>query len=146
MKFEVNFRKWLLWMLPAVLRQPRITAFIWALASPVERIHAALLIFRRVANESACVTSQVCVLRAYLNRRFDTADARIEIRDDKLSNTYIYMVSENRPFYLSAHLSAAGSADFVVLIPAVLGAQEQEIRREINRFKLITKKFRIEYI
>jgi hypothetical protein len=146
MKFEVDFRKWLLWMLPAVLRKPRLIAFIRALTLPIVRIHAALLVFRVVANESAQITGQVCVLRTYLNRRFDP-DGRIEIRDDEMrTDTYIYMVLENRPLYLNAHLSSAGGADFVVGIPAVLRAQEPEIRREINRFKLITKKFRIEYL
>jgi hypothetical protein len=146
MKFEVDFRKWLLWMLPAVLRKPRLIAFIRALTLPMVRLHAALLVFRGIANESARVTGQVCVLRNYLNRRFDP-DGRIEIRDDAArANTYIYKVSENRPLYLSAHLSSAGGADFVVLIPAALSAQESAIRREVNRFKLITKKFRIELI
>lgn len=145
MKFEVGFRKWLLWMLPAALRKPRLIAFIRALTLPMVRLYAALLVFRGIANESARVTGQVCVLRNYLNRRF--ADGRIEIRDDAArADTYIYKVSENRPFYLGAHLSSAGGADFVVLIPAALSAQELAIRREVNRFKLITKKFRIELI
>jgi hypothetical protein len=146
MKFEVDFRKWLLWMLPAVLRKPRLIALVRALTVPIVRIHAAFMVFRNVANESARVTGQVCVLRAHLNRRFDP-DGRIEIWDDAMSaDTYIYMVSENRPFYLGAHLSSAGGADFVVLVPAALSAQEQAIRREVDRFKLITKKFRIELI
>ena len=146
MIFAFDFQKWVLWLLPAVLRKPRTIAIIQAFIVPVKLLHTWFLSYRNMQNEIAKTTGQTIVLRGYLNRHFDPTEKRIYILDDLyLPPTFVYLESENRPLYLPAFIAASGGSDFVVYVPSSLIGQELQIKSAVNTFKLPSKIFRIEY-
>lgn len=146
MMFDFDSQKWVRWLLPAVLRQPRITAFVEALVEPIQTLYVLFSIYRTVQNDIAKTTGQVRILRNYLNRHFVSVDGLIDIVDDELlPPTYVYLEAENSPLYLPTFIAQSGGSDFVVLVPASLMSQENQIKAAVNQFKLPSKVFRIEY-
>ena len=146
MKFTFDFQKWVLWLLPALLRQPRMVALLNAFIAPIKGLHTTFLSYRMAQNDSAKTTGQTGILRDYLNRHFDATDRRIEIVDDEiLPPKFLYTEAENRPLYLPVFIAQSGGSDFVVRVPSSLMAQERQIKAAVTTFKLLSKIFRIEY-
>lgn len=128
----------------AIARSPMLE-WLGALISPVPTLHNAFLTFRARIMESITITGQVCRLRTGLNDRFDPALRRIYIVDqDELAPLFIFLESENRPVYLPVYITGS-AVEFLVMVPAELASDEQLIRQFLNAYKLVTKRYRIQY-
>jgi hypothetical protein len=131
-------------LMGAIARSPMLE-WLLALISPVAGLHNALLTFRARVLESITITGQVCRLRTGLNDRFDPISRRIYIIDqEEPSPLFIFLESENRPVYLPVFITGS-AVEFLVMVPAELAPDEQLIRQFLNAYKLVTKRYRLQY-
>ena len=145
--FNLDIKKVVLYLLPTILRKPRLIAFINALSIPFESTLNILSNYRLRLNKEVAITPQKCYLRKYLNDRFDVNLRRILIEDSvSLPTTFIYLESENNPKFLPFYLSDTEGVNFVVKVPISLQNIESQIIDFLSRYKLPSKTFRIEYI
>jgi hypothetical protein len=146
MKYDFNISKWILWLLPSVLRKPKQIAWLNALLQPIGYIHTRFYSFKQRVDIELRVSPQVRILRGYLNERFDKDYNRIDIVDTgQISQTYIFLESENAPLYLPVFLSIGDNYDFIVRLPVDLIAYETGIKAILNKFKLPSKRYDIQY-
>lgn len=128
----------------SIARSPMVEWLV-ALLSPVISLHNTFLAFRLAQLEAITITGQVCRLRHGLNDRFDPDERRIYIEDqDEIAPLFIFLESENRPVYLPTFISGS-AVEFVVWVPIEMAGQEQLIRQFLNAYKLVTKRYRIQY-
>lgn len=131
-------------LMAAISRSP-MAEWLLALIAPVITLHTLFVAFRASQLEAVGITGQVCRLRTGLNDRFDPSLRRIYIEDqDELAPLFIFLESENRPVYLPTFIKGS-AVEFVVWVPVDLDGQEQLIRQFVNVYKLVTKRYRIEY-
>lgn len=127
------------------VRKPVMLAFLLALVSPVISLYNLFLNFKTFTDFDLQVTGQVRILRYYLNQRFDTGLDRIEITDgDSNDILYIFLESENQPVYLPQFISGS-TVDFIVRVPVQLIRYHPQITAFIDRYKLASKRYRIDY-
>jgi hypothetical protein len=144
--YEIDFDRLAQDMLPAMLRKPRMLAFVAALLVGLRTTHSGFLSFRsRIAYELP-IGPELRVLRHYLNELYDFTDRRITITDGQDGEPLrIYTEGEDQPIYLPVFL-AAQSVDFTVTLPESARGFEAEIRRFLDLYKLLTKTYRIIYL
>lgn len=94
--------------------------------------------------------SQVCYLRAALNRSFDAEKKRIRISEGN-QNKYQYIYLQNvQPRFLGTMYLYQDSdyadtgVDFVVEVPQGLLYDEYKMKKTINFYKLASKRYKIE--
>lgn len=132
-------------VVPAVLRRERLLAFLDALVSPVTDLHQRFRRVRYYIFEELPIGPEVCVLRYYLNQRFDYFARRIRILDGQAVDALrLYTEAEDQTIYLPIHLSAR-RVDFTVELPDELRGFETRVRALLDRHKLPTKTYRIIY-
>ena len=154
--FEVDFKKLAQWMLPFKLRKEVVLAFLYAILLPVISVYD---MFTRSRNQHLYrlkITGQVCFLEKYLNDRYDIALRRIRIVDGAYSEAvYLFLRAENRPLYLftraenkPVYLFTRGetnsvSTDFLVVVPEDVKFNENQLRGEIDSYKLAGMKYEL---
>lgn len=144
--YSIDFSKLIRRDLPFALRKTKVLAWLLALISPVISLYSAFINYRERTNLDLMVTGQVRILRHHLNRRFDVGENRIQILDgDSNAIVYIFLESENQPVYLTEFLSGS-TVDFVVKVPIDLKPVLPQIKAFLNRFKLASKRYRIDLI
>ena len=144
--YSINWSKLVRRDVPSPTRQPVFLSFLLALIAPIVSVYNSFTLFRQKVDEDLGMTGQVCRLRSGLNLRFDPDLGRILVLDaNAIEATYIFLESENRPLYLPAFISGI-AVDFVVKVPLALAPYEAIIRAFIDRYKLVTTRYRIEYI
>ena len=145
--YNLDVKKVVLYLLPTVLRKPRLIAFINALSIPFESTLNVLGNYRLRLNKEVAITPQKCYLRKFLNDKFDVNLRRILVEDSvSLPTTYIFLESENNPKFLPFFLSDTEGVNFIVKVPISLQNIESQIIDFINKYKLPSKSFRLEYI
>ena len=145
--YNLDIKKVVIYLLPTVLRKPRIIAYLNAISIPFESVLNALSNYRLMLNKEVAITPQKCYLRKFLNDKFDVNLRRILIEDSvSLPITYVFLESENSPKFLPFYLSDTEGVNFIVKVPISLQNIENQIIDFINKYKLPSKKFRIEYI
>lgn len=159
-KYDVNFKRLGLLLLPTLLRQPLMVSLLYAVISPLGYIHARFMRIREEANYRLNHNGQVCYLRAALNDSFDSELRRITVTDTaKHSGTLlVYLRETGREVLVPDRSSgralivncrgygAAGGIDFVVNVPnALRGLDESRLRAVVNTYKLVSKRFAISY-
>ncbi len=159
--YIVNWNKLLTWLLPEVLRKPKVLAFMNALVYPIQLLHIDLLRFKKQKEYQLSINSQVCRMQAMLNDYYDSGLRRIYIGDGQLGNeVYLFQDSENSPIglftdaennpeYVYNDNELVGTvADFIVYIPNVLNGSINinEMVSLVNQNKLPGKKWQIQYI
>jgi hypothetical protein len=145
--YDINWNNFVNWLLPAVLRKPRMTAWLLACLAPVIVLNAVFGLFRQAVDRDVAVTPQVRVLSYFLNEMFNPGDpgAFIFISDaTSISVTWLFTESENKPLYLPTFVSGT-VGDFIVNVPAGLRGQENAIRAFVNKYKLPGKRYEIVY-
>lgn len=145
--YNLDVKKVVIYLLPTVLRKPRLIAFINALSIPFESTLNILSNYRLRLNKEVAITPQKCYLRKFLNDKFDVNLRRILIEESvSLPTTYIFLESENNPKFLPFFLSDTEGVNFIVKVPISLQNIESQIIDFINKYKLPSKSFRLEYI
>lgn len=161
-KYNVNFKRLALLLLPTFLRRPLVASMLFVFTSHLRAIYVGLTRFRESTTYRLCHNGQVCHLRAVLNDEFDPAARRIEIADNPHSNTgvvvyqrevglpiTIYNREGQRPLIVNRRgYGGVSSYDFVVMIPEFLrsGIDIAHLRALVDKYKLASKRFTINYI
>ncbi len=144
--YNVDWPKFIRFRTPTAQRGEKWLALLGALMSPVSGLHGFFLLLRDRFLAEIQVNGQVRRLRHALNQRWDAIDERILIKDAiDPEPVFAFLESENNPLYLPVFLSGTG-VDFIVCLPEELEPQEAVIRAFVDRYKLVTKRYRIEYI
>lgn len=160
-KYNINFKKLAMLMLPPDLRKPLMAAIVQALASSDSAIHTSFMHHREDINYFLNHNGQVCYLRAVLNDLFDPAQRRIiiknipqeedglviyrrEVEDDLL---FPLRESDDAVIFERRGYGDIGGYDFLVTVPAALEGiiDEARLSAVINTYKLVSKRFLINY-
>lgn len=131
----------------SAINQPKLKALLLAFVTPMNNLLTRFNLFRAYVDQELAITGQVCILRYWLNQTFDPDEQRIDVQDaDVTQPVFIFREDENRPVYLPVFLSGR-SVDFIVILPDEAGFHsiESSIRGFVDRYKLVTKRYRIIY-
>jgi len=150
--FDIDINRIALLLIPGVIRQPKLQAFLLALLAPIRNLYGKFVPFRLNDLYRLGHNGQVCYLEAALNDAFDPDQRRIYISDgDSYNQQYIYTEAEQQNRYLGTLFLRAegdyqeGSRDFVVVVPMdfrddLYGFQ---IMAVLNFYKLASKRYEI---
>lgn len=101
MIFRIDFDKWVLSLLPTVLRQKIMFALCRASAAPIRSLYERFVAKRETHNYTLHHNGQVCYLRAALNDAFGTTGFDIVDYDDGRGE-WLYAKSEDLDHHLYA--------------------------------------------
>jgi hypothetical protein len=154
--FKIDYYKLVRLLLPIILRQPIVIAFLESAVSPVDMLHILFSNNRDDNLYRLSITPQVCYLEKALNDRFDVGDRRIYIGDGVFyeelflytdaenKDEFIYAETENKNMYIyTGSETGSESVDFIVNVPADLKYNEPEMKAIIDMYKLASKKYSI---
>lgn len=160
MIFDIDLKKIVKWLTPYFLWKPKQTAWLTILLFPLIWLYEQFLTYRTAMLREATTNSQVIRLTRSLRDRYNNESIYISHFSDYINQAFVYLELEGSfdTFdYLSgeAHLPAdydfmqteyEDQFDFVVRIPAVLTAQADAITAYVNKYKLASKRFKVEII
>lgn len=159
-KYNINFKRLALLLLPTFLRRPMMASLTYAVITPLGYIHTNFLQFRNDAAYRLNHNGQVCYLRAALNDTFDPELRRITVTDtaQNVGVMLVFQRDEDHPILVPLRDSGtvmlvnrrgfggASGYDFVVNIPLALrGLYEARLTAVVNTYKLASKRFAISY-
>ncbi len=138
------------------LRRTRLFAFLYAVIAPVETLYKLFTTNRDNNLYRLLITPQVCYLEKFLNDRYDSAKRRIRITGAFYADiVYLFLRAENKPLYLftraenqPVYLFTQGETsnipvDFIIVVPADVTFSENQMRGEVDSYKLAGKKYEI---
>lgn len=154
--YLVNFKRLIVWLLPAPLRKARHAAFAAGLLAPIVTLYNQFISFRNTCIYRLSITPQVFSLEKLLNDKYDIADRRIYIKNaDEKDPLPLYMKSEEKPvdlytkpeqvpvvLYTKAETAQYG-VDFIVVVPTGLVFNETEMSSYLYLYCLPNMKFKI---
>ena len=159
-KYEVDFKRLALLLLPTLLRRSGIYGVILAAVAPLSALHALFMQFRERTNYRLTHNGQVCYLRAALNDMFDPLERRIRI-DDEVEGfgvLIVYTPENDRPIFTPVRAAGIGimvnrrgfagvsTSDFAVNIPRILfNIDPAHIKAMVDTYKLASKRYIIAY-
>lgn len=158
--YNISFPRLALLLLPTMLRQKMVIAFVTALVRPLAIIHSKFDAYRLQVDTT--VNSQVCYLEYLLNDAYDCYDRRIIIRDAPIDNDDFFLFDSDSGKAVLLSDAGAGdaslwvdsgklgttTADFEVVFPkgySLSDSEEKALRGLINNNKLASKKYNIIY-
>ncbi len=160
-KYDVNFRRLALLLLPTFWRRPLFGAFAFALVTPVSHLHVRFMQYRQRTGYRLRHNGQVCYLRAVLNDEFDPELRRITLSDSDKTDfgTVVYRRVARRPLKLPLRadsagvkiyrrgFTGAGAVDFIVGIPAALRGNIDESRLSgvVDTYRLASMRYAVLY-
>jgi hypothetical protein len=154
--FKTDLKKLVQLLQVIRLRRERLLAFLYALTAPVESLYRIFAGNRDSNLYRLLITPQVCYLERFLNNRYDTASRRIRIVNAFYADiAYLFLRAENKPVSLftraenrPVHLFTRGETsivpvDFIIAVPADISINENQMRGEVDSYKLAGKKYQI---
>lgn len=160
-KYDVNFRRLALLLLPTFWRRPLFGAFAFALVTPVSHLHVRFMQYRQRTGYRLWHNGQVCYLRAVLNDEFDPELRRITLFDSDKTDfgTVVCRRVARRPLKLPLRadsagvkiyrrgFTGAGAVDFIVGIPAALRGNIDESRLSgvVDTYRLASMRYAVLY-
>lgn len=161
-KYEVNFKRFALLLLPTFWRRPILATIAYAMVSPLSYLHTRFVLFRRDSVYRLTHNGQVCYLRAVLNDQFDPIERRITITEDAAGggDLLLYRREEDRGHLLPGRATGRATIvnrrgfggingyDFWVNIPAALyeTVDVARLKAIVGTYKLASKRFSINYL
>ena len=71
LRYRVDIPRLTALLLPALLRKPRLLAWLGALLAPLQQLYAAFLLYAEAARIELSYNGQVMVMQGMLNEGFD---------------------------------------------------------------------------
>jgi hypothetical protein len=159
----VDFERLAVQLLPALLRKPKLVAWLQAMLYPLRQLYARWLLEAEVARRELAYNSQTIVFEKALNDQFDPSARRIVIQnsDTELLPLYLDFTSENQPDtywyytvegppweYLYFEDEFNTQIDFTVRVPVVLRSPERttQLHARIKHFKLATRLYSLKFV
>ncbi len=169
--FFLNIDKLVVDLVPTFLRKTGILSLLFALTAPIKNIYREFIDHKNNTQYYLEHNSQVCYLRKVLNDHFDDEKRRILVLDKNTIETYLYIYTpneqivsylytkeENKPLYVYTHSEffLYSDVDFVICIPSDVYKREVtvtkrgdsffEIEAIVNRYKLVSKTYKIQQL
>lgn len=159
MFYHFDIDKWIIHLLPPVLRKASIYAFLRTMLYPVKQLHSAFLAYKDAAVSQLTYNSFQNYLERFLNGLFFFEYNAIYITDIELERAYLAFASESAsPVYmsfqeespaaamqLSSAVPAQVSGKFIVHVPAVLSAADvNTVENWVEYYKMAGTEFTIE--
>jgi len=163
-RLDVNLSKMAAMLLPPILRGKMLQSFILSAVSALDEIQNTLYQYHmedlygtryRIAHNS-----QVCSLRGVLNDMYDTEQRRITI-DSVASRPKLYLhydremtggleyqkvFTPQTVFFDYEQGGGESKGDFTVFVPADLQSRDLALRATIDKYKLASKTYNIQYV
>lgn len=155
MKYNVDFSRLVLGLLPTFLRKRGIYALLRTCADSIEKVYKAFRESRDRQNYDLAHNGQVCYLRKVLNDTFKTS--HFDIEDVEVEGEWRYAKSED----LTQHLYAVSEPErdneeipilydeialteprtlFVVRVPMrIYDTQLEQVKAIVENYRLVTK-------
>ena len=156
--YNISFSRAALLLLPFLLRQKIIVAFISAFMRPLESLNEEFSAYRNSIDTS--VKSQICYMRGLLNDYYDYYERRIKIRTASLDKAYYLLCQDQynkpnmlydedqetfKPHLLESDWQIGGNnPDFEIVLPAgytISTNEENQMRALVNNHKLASKTY-----
>ncbi|RYZ24637.1 MAG: hypothetical protein EOP49_45735 [Sphingobacteriales bacterium] len=157
--FNIDYDKLIAWLVPRRIRKVRLHRYLRIVVSGVNFLYQDFRRFRKAKLYELMITPQVCYLERMLNDRYDFTQRRIVIVDSQdkppfyiyqhaeLKPKFISRTTENKPkFIYTAGESGLLQDDFVVLVPAAVSFNANEMRSLVKRYKLAGTRFKIQIV
>lgn len=151
--YDITYQKLRAWVMPNLVRKPRLTALLQVLCFPIEKVYQAFNRYRNAKNYQLKISPQVCYLEMMLNDRYDFVLRRIRIVDslDRPALS-IFRVDELKPVFLGAEfIYTDGEAgiikdDYIVLVPSAIVFETAEMISLLKSYQLAGMKPKIQLI
>lgn len=157
--FDIVFQRLVKWWTPYTKRKPVFLTLMGVMVYPLAQLHQSFLRFKAAKLYQLKITPQVCYLEMMLNDSYDFTTRGIRIVDAKwylptylyqeaeLKPVYLYQESELKPVYLYTE-SEAGQFrdDFVVLVPAGVVFNIEEMKGKLDSYKLAGTHYKIQIV
>lgn len=157
--YNVNWNKLISWLLPLELFKTKFIVLVKSITAPISMLHNDLLVYRKAKLAELALTPQIGSMVYYLNKRYDATDNRIYITNGmRGTDNFIFLETEVETDYLFDDTSTeqmhiytdsevgATPAHFIVWLPIVLQPKQLEIEAIINKLKMPSKRFQIQFI
>ena len=161
-KYDVNFKRLALLLLPTFWRRPLFAAMAYAAVSPLQYLHTRFILWKRESDYRLEHNGQVCYPRALLNDKFDPIDRRITITETVENVGFITLHKREEDAEVLVPRRGSGRIlilnrrgyggvsgyDFWVNIPLALYDKLDitQVRAVVDAYKLASKRFSINYI
>ena len=162
-RYRVDFDYLAALLLPALLRGPRLLAWLRALLAPLRQLYATFLLYAEAARIELSYNSQTIVLESALNDQFDPDLRRITIdnsdtelqplyfnlRSEQQPEKYLRLVAEGPPWtYAYLYAEFATQIDFTVRVPVALRTPQRtdQLNARVRRFKLAMRHYQLLFI
>ncbi len=163
LRYRLHFGDLAAQLLPALLRRPRLLAWLAALLAPLETLYQEFVAYQRATFQELAYSSQTLVFEGALNDGFDAGSRRICIenadrelapfylnfRDENQAEQYLWFAADRQPWrYCYQYIEFSTQLDYVVRVPSSLYTPEFNTRlnARVLRFNLATRRFAISYI
>ena len=157
---NIDFRRLAFRLLPPSKRLDWIVVWLEVLLWPLQSLNNLFVNYANDLTYFESFTGQVIYLEHILNDLFDPTNRGIYIEDnipvqplylynhaENQEDTFVYNKSEGAaPLYLYNQAQIDADFDFIVIVPPnVIVTDEDYMRAIINRYKLASKRYKIEY-
>ena len=159
--YDIDFKKLVIWLVPAALRKPAVLALLYALTAPVIYAYNLFLINRRYNLYRLMITPAVCYVEMALNDKYDSVDRRIRIIKPKSYDPiFLFLKIENKLAYLYRKIEAGKPKtwlyqkgetatfqyDFIVKVPVQVLFDINEMMAVIDAYILPDKIYKISIV
>jgi hypothetical protein len=160
----IDFERLAVQLLPALLRKPRLVAWLQAMLFPLRQLYAGFLDYAARARVELAYNSQTILFEKALNDQFDPTSRRIYIDhpSEELQPLYLNFISENQPptylgfavegppftyLWLYTKSEFDAQTDFIVRVPPILYSVERatQLHARIQHFKLATRRYLLKF-
>jgi hypothetical protein len=162
-RYRVDFDYLATLLLPALLRKPKLRAWLGALLAPLRQRYLTFLLYAEATRIELGYSSVSIVLEGALNDQFDPDLRRIRIdnSDTELLPLYFNFLSEQQPekpilfaaecppwTYAYSYVEFSTQTDFTVRVPSLLRTAQRtdQLNARIRRFKLATRHYRLLFV
>jgi hypothetical protein len=159
-KFEINYKRLVLLLLPTFLRKELLVAFLRAATSPVVTRYNLFLTNRSNNLYRLRMNGQVCYLRRVLYDAFPEAGGAIRIEDGVTVGWWLYAwdadydpysnylpITDDGTVFCDKSTILEGVSGFTVIVPRALfnANNDAKLRSLLNNYKLLSKSYTIQY-
>jgi hypothetical protein len=154
---KIDFKKLVILLLPTFLRKSVWLHILQSAVLSLQKIHSHYEAFKSAKLYELTITPQVCYLEKVLNETICPGEYRITITDaEQKEIPYFFRATDNKDVYFSNssilqvyffRLDAHNYAEsFIVNVPTFYGTKEPQVRALLNKYKLLSKTYKINYI